>query len=274
MPEIDGGIHSDGTVVLMEPNTQVCRYLTVHFLAVLCLRGSPEAKSVPYLFLTCCSIAQAGFWYTHGTSLCRTLWDSSGKGPIVPWVRDLELPIRPVWMHETGSWAAFGGRPAPVSAVVRPPMFQKLETCWRTHQDESLGTVITNSHSTKCSKVRFFRLSIFAHTSALSTLISKSFPKHPSIFGFPADNVVLCSLQLRFLLRRTWSRYYYTRAWFCLYSGSFSLQNISFHRNNSRAWKPNAVYWKSERGGWRTLPMYSHQLKRVCGECSICHCTR
>lgn len=62
---------------------------------------------------------------------------------------------------------------APVSAVIRPPIFQKLETCWRTHQDESLGPVIIDSHSTKFSKVHCLGWAF----SLTQVLCQHSFPK-------------------------------------------------------------------------------------------------
>lgn len=183
------------------------------------------------------------------------------------------LPIRLMWTHGAGLGSVTVLLPWVQQEARRPPSSHSLVTCWGTCLGGSRVTVPISRRDTSCSQRRSLGLS-FSLTQVLCKEISKRFPKLPSIFGFLVDNTALCSLWLAFLLRRTWSRYYYTSACLCLYPGSSSLQNISFHRNNFRAWKPNAVYWKSKRGGRRTLSVHSHQLEGVCGEHSVCHSTR
>lgn len=80
------GIHFDGTVILMEPNTSV--YLIAHFLARRCPSSSRETKSAPCLFLASWSIVQAAFWVdlsainkmfkASGNSLMAILFALSG----------------------------------------------------------------------------------------------------------------------------------------------------------------------------------------------------
>lgn len=186
------GIHFVGTVVLMEPNTSA--HLTAHFLARRCLSGSPEAKSALCLFLASWSIAQAGFWVdlaginkmlkTSGNSCVSgyTSWELSLHYP-APLCKGARrsmphgqvrfgaslLPVGVVWMAfgRALSLSCFWGRPGPGSAVIRLPFFQRLETLWSTHLDESIGIVLININSTKYFQDHSHRLSFLTHTSAL-----------------------------------------------------------------------------------------------------------
>lgn len=72
-----------------------------------------------------------------------------------------------------GSLSCFWGRPTPASAVIRPPIFRKLETCWRTHMDDSIGTALINIHSTKC-----FQIILLGWAFSLAQVLCKHwFPK-------------------------------------------------------------------------------------------------